>query len=99
MERPKITRLFITVSNKASASHPLMLVVETDAPADRFKRSAQAKWEAIYGVSVTDVNAAYSYANGVNHGLNHAGLNSAPIVIDSRLGLIDHYAAATAREN
>lgn len=98
MERPKITRLFITVSNKASASHPLMLVVETDAPADRFKRSAQAKWEAIYGVSVTDVNAAYSYANGVNHGLNHAGLNSAPIVIDSRLGLIDHYAAATARE-
>ena len=91
MERPQITRLFITVSNKPSASHPLMLVVETDAPDRTFRRSEQAKWEAIHGVSVTDVNAAYSYANGVN-----AGLQSAPIAIDSRLGLIDHHAAARA---
>lgn len=96
MERPKITRLFITVSNKPSASHPLMLVIETDAPDRTFRRSEQAKWEAIHGVSVTDVNAAYSYANGVNAGLNHAGLQSAPIAIDSRLGLIDHHAAARA---
>ena len=96
MNRPQITRLFITVSNKASVSHPLMLVIETDAPDRTFRRSEQAKWEAIYGVSVTDVNAAYSYANGVNAGLNHAGLSSAPIVIDSRLGLIDHHAAARA---
>lgn len=96
MERPRITRLLITVSNRPSASHPLMLVVETDSPPDRFKRSTQAQWAAIHGVSVTDVNAAYSYANGVNHGLAHAGLDSAPIVIDPRLGLIDHHAAALA---
>lgn len=96
-----ITRLFITISNKPTVSHPLMVVVETDAPPSgrlAFKLSAQARWEAIHGVSVTDVNAGYTYANGVNEGLLHAGLKSAPIIIDSRLGLIDHHGAAHQRE-
>lgn len=102
MNRAKVTRLFITASNKPSVSHPLMLVIETDAPPTgrlAFKLSAQERWAAIYGVSITDVNAGYSYANGVLEGLALAGSDHCPpIVIDPRLGLIDHYSAATARE-
>ena len=97
----KVTRLFITVSNKPTCSHPLMLVIETDAPPSgrlAFKLSPHARWEAINGVSVADVNAGYSYANGVNNGLMLAGESPAPIVVDSRLAVIDHHMLAQERE-
>ncbi len=89
----QIKRLFITVNNKPSLSHPLMVVVEMTNETPGFTRSPQARWAEIYGVSVTDVNAGYSYANGLTAGLNYADSRAAlpPIVIDPRLGLIDHF--------
>ena len=86
----KVARLFITISNKPSATHPLMLITETDAPLTgraKFLKSEEEQWREQWGVQMRDMSQAYCYANGVNAGLNAAGLDSTPIVVDPRLTL------------
>lgn len=61
----------------ARNTHPLSVYVRREGDSGR---------EA-GGVEVRDMNHAYTYANGVNHGLNAAGLQSLTIMVDQRLKL------------